>query len=261
MTENFKPSNKARYWLHILYPENMRDDWQVCIGDLLEVPYAYCVHDKDKSGHDGDRKVHVHLITAWENGSQTSKRAWETVEALALPGRVCSLVPRASGKIDHSYEYLIHNTESAKKAGKHLYSLDERITGNGFDIERYIVLDSDEKEKMARELCDFAVDGEYRNMARFYVDMQRKFPEKYFTIYKANSAMIDRIIRGNYFEYLEKKDEKEKAKKPRCCLCRSEDVLRMPDGSLAEFESVDGKMYVCKECYETVAALWMEKGR
>ena len=39
--------NKARYWVAICYPENMKEDWQECIGDLIEYPYCYCIHDKD----------------------------------------------------------------------------------------------------------------------------------------------------------------------------------------------------------------------
>ena len=41
-------SVKARYWTGVCYPENMRDDWKELVEDLLGVPTAYCVHDKDK---------------------------------------------------------------------------------------------------------------------------------------------------------------------------------------------------------------------
>lgn len=240
---DFKPSNKARFWLHILYPENMRDDWRDVMSDLLEVPYAYCIHDKDKSGHDGDRKVHVHLITAWTTGGQTLKRAWETAEQLALPGRTCSLRPRKSANISHSYDYLIHDTESAQKLGKHLYDVSERVTGNTFDIDRYIVLDSDEKLAMAKELTDFVMARKYKDAASAYVGICANFDDKYFEVYKANNAMIDRLCRGNYLRF-ERVSEAFNASK--CAVCGSQDVI----GSF-KHEETGGRFWFCTKHQET----------
>ena len=36
---------KVKLWEGICYPENMRDDWQDEIDDILQVPFAYAVHD------------------------------------------------------------------------------------------------------------------------------------------------------------------------------------------------------------------------
>ena len=55
---------KARYWSAIMYPENMIDTWQQDIAQLLEFPFAYCIHDKDLNG---ERKTHVHIILALPN--------------------------------------------------------------------------------------------------------------------------------------------------------------------------------------------------
>lgn len=38
---------KVKLWEGICYPENMRDDWQDEIDDILQVPFAYAVHDID----------------------------------------------------------------------------------------------------------------------------------------------------------------------------------------------------------------------
>jgi hypothetical protein len=43
---------KVKLWEGICYPENMRDDWQDEIDDILQVPFAYAVHDID---HDQKR--------------------------------------------------------------------------------------------------------------------------------------------------------------------------------------------------------------
>ena len=60
-------SEKAKYWCAVLYPESMISDWKESISEILQIPYSYCIHDKDKDGHDGDRKTHVHLILAFHS--------------------------------------------------------------------------------------------------------------------------------------------------------------------------------------------------
>ena len=38
---------KVKLWEGICYPENMLDDWQEEIDDILQVPFAYAIHDID----------------------------------------------------------------------------------------------------------------------------------------------------------------------------------------------------------------------
>ena len=61
--------SKGRYFLAVLYPENMREGWKDEIGDLLGYPYAYCIHDKDKTKEGEQRKVHVHMILAFSSNN------------------------------------------------------------------------------------------------------------------------------------------------------------------------------------------------
>lgn len=239
----YKPTGKARFWQHILYPENMVDDWRDRIADDIQVPFAYCVHDKDASGHDGDRKKHVHLITAWTSGSQTMRRAWETVEVLAKDGRVCSLQPRPCAVIERAYAYLIHDTESAKKAGKHLYDVSERVTGNTFDIDRYIVLDTDAKLAMGKELTQFVENRKYKDFASAYYGIMTHFDDRYYEILKANNAFIDRLCRGNYLRFRAKADVYKTAT---CCVCGSQDVI----GSFRD-PGTGGLMWTCAAHQQT----------
>ena len=37
-----------------------RQNWQDDIADLVQVPFAYCVHDKDVDEQNEGRKPHVH---------------------------------------------------------------------------------------------------------------------------------------------------------------------------------------------------------
>ena len=54
-------AEKNRYWSGIAYPENMIDTWQDDIGDIVQLPYAYCIHDKDLL-LDGDETRKLSLI-------------------------------------------------------------------------------------------------------------------------------------------------------------------------------------------------------
>ena len=47
---------KVKLWEGICYPENMLDDWQEEIDDILQVPFAYAIHDIDHDQKSKQRK-------------------------------------------------------------------------------------------------------------------------------------------------------------------------------------------------------------
>lgn len=189
--------DKARIWNGILYPENMIECWQDEIADLIPLPLAYCVHDRDRDGHEGDRKIHVHVMVVFPN-TTTYKHVLNVLNGLSLPGEICCSTVQASIDARRSYEYLIHNTQNARKKGKFQYSEADRIELNKFDIGLYEQVSAQEKNDMAKELCDFAIDGGFKNMRELYVNVRDKFEPKYFEVFKANNAMLARLVKGNY---------------------------------------------------------------
>ena len=137
--------NKARYWVAICYPENMLENWEDEISDLIELPYCYCIHDKDhlaeyrpkrKKDDERQRKLHVHIIIAFPN-TTTKAHAEDVFDLLSAEGRKCSPGAEAVVNIRNKYDYLIHNTRKAKEQKKYLYPENERIEGNNFDIGAY----------------------------------------------------------------------------------------------------------------------------
>lgn len=50
---------KVKLWEGICYPENMLDDWQEEIDDILQVPFAYAIHDIDHDQKSKQRKTHA----------------------------------------------------------------------------------------------------------------------------------------------------------------------------------------------------------
>ena len=73
---------KARFWCGVLYPENMVDNWEEEIGDILQLPYAYCLHNQDNDIKSEHRKDHVHIIVAFTN-TTTYKHAMTVFSQLS----------------------------------------------------------------------------------------------------------------------------------------------------------------------------------
>ena len=198
--------NKARYWVAICYPENMKEDWQDCIGDLIEYPYCYCVHDKDhlgkykpkrKKDDERQRKLHVHIFIAFPN-TTTLKHAEEVFDRLSREGKRCSPGAEAVINPENKYKYLIHDTETARKQGKYLYPKEERIEGNNFDIGAYIQLTTKAVRDMKRNLGDYIISASITNFADLYIDVSMNFDDDYFEVLTTYASLFEKIVRGNY---------------------------------------------------------------
>lgn len=190
-------NEKSRHWVGVLYPENMIEDWQEEIGDLLELPFAYCIHDKDLDDVDDERKTHVHLIIVFPN-TTTYKSAFSVFSKLNALGKVSVNCIERVINIRQKYEYLIHNTETCKKKGKHLYDVKERISGNNFDIGSFEQISVAEKNAMLQELCNVIVQEQYTNFIDFYMHVMSNFDTNYFEVLKGYSGFLERLTKGNY---------------------------------------------------------------
>lgn len=194
-----KKGGDAKYWLAVLYPENMIDDWETEIGDVLQFPYAYCIHDKDKQKNGDPRKKHVHMILAFPN-TTTENNAMNIFNRLSIKGKRALNKIMAANNVRHAYDYLIHDTETSKKKKKYLYSKSERVTGNNFDIGDYEQISQADKDRMLKELCDFVIDNNLTNFADVYVQIVTQFDTSYFSILKSYSGLIERISKGLFLK-------------------------------------------------------------
>lgn len=190
--------SKARYWVGVLYPENMIDSWESDIGDLIELPFCYCIHDKDKDLQDDERKVHLHLIIAFPN-TTTYKHALSVFNLLSKDG--CSAINTCEAVVNirSKYNYLIHDTETCKKKGKFLYPVSSRITGNNFDIGSYEQISITEKNNITKELCDLIMFHGFTNFGDFYLFVVSEFEDtNYFEVLKTYSGLFERLTKSNY---------------------------------------------------------------
>ncbi|MBP3837013.1 MAG: hypothetical protein J6E31_07970 [Pyramidobacter sp.] len=194
-SQNSSITTKARYWVAVGYLENMREDWQAVIGEVLQLPYAYCVHDKDVEKTGDPRKSHVHIMAAWP-GPTTYKAALAAFRLLNAPQHEAFPTAFKVQNVRYMYAYLIHDTDDARKKKKHLYAVTERITGNNFDIGAYEQLDAADRRKMRAELAQLIQDKAYTNYLDFYLEIAKNWNAEYEDIVVSYSSHFTRLING-----------------------------------------------------------------
>lgn len=190
--------DKARFWTGVLYPENMRPDWQDNIGDTLQYPYAYCIHTQDKDSKSEHRKDHVHLIVAFPN-TTTYKHALNVMDLLSADGQKAINKCEAVIGIRNVYDYLIHDTDDCRKKKKEPYPPEARITGNNFDIGLFEQLGAVEKNAMFLELGEAIRKYGFTNYMEFYEYVVDSFDDmNYVEVMRCYSGHFERLTRGNY---------------------------------------------------------------
>lgn len=195
-------AEKSRYWAAVCYPESMIPEWQAQIDDLIEFPFAYCIHDLDRDQKSEHRKDHVHIMVAWSN-TTTRKAAKELMDRLSVPGRSCCPVIQSVHNVRRAYDYLIHDTEKCRQEGKFLYPKSARVEGNGFDIGSFEQLSTEEKGEAAKEICRFCIDRRIENLSDVFVmvtESEDFSDSKYWEAFKLYNSMIERICRGVYLK-------------------------------------------------------------
>lgn len=193
-------AEKNRYWCGVLYPENMLDGWQDLIGDLLQLPYCYCVHDADHDSKSDHRKTHVHLIIVFNN-TTTYNHAVRVFSELNAPGRIAVNTVKGIINIRSMYDYLIHDTETCRKLCKELYDKSCRISGNNFDIGSYEQVSLAEKNEICKELCSLIIEEFFTNFSDFYCYVLQHYEDStYFDVIKGHSGLFERLTKGNYLK-------------------------------------------------------------
>lgn len=214
---------KYRYWTASLYPESMIDEWQEKLAETIQLPCCWIVHDQDLVREVGEnRKLHAHLMVAWP-GPTTKKHAEYVFNLLAAPGHEsCHSPVKPVLHMANMYDYFIHDTVSAKKAGKYLYRKEDRHTENGFDIGEYVQISKHEENEVYDALVAMILSENISNFADFYVEALEVFADRWEVcrqIVRSYSAVLDRIIKGNFHRLTlavskELKDRKTPAVRP-----------------------------------------------
>ena len=193
-------NQKARYWLAITYPENMVEGWADEAGDIIQLPYAYCVHDKCKDSKGEERKAHVHWIVVFPN-TTTYNHVLSVFKRL---GENAVNKVEAAVSVRHAYDYLIHDTEDAQKKGKYLYPKEERIQGNGFDIGAYEQVSTGDKRELVARMASDILDKKFLNFLDFYAyemsACENEERQLVIELLQEKSGFFERLTRGNYLK-------------------------------------------------------------
>lgn len=205
---------KSNKWEGILYPENMREDWLDVLEDKVPYPLAWCEHNQDKNGHDGDRKIHIHMIivTGDSRNRTTQKHVLAVFNRLSASGKTCCSTAEPVYNLPRAYDYLIHDTEKARKDGKHLYDVSERHTANCFDIANYETLTETQRNIMLGELCDMIMDEKIMDVATLYARV-REMDTHYFLVFKGFNSILRGMCEGVYHKWDRQQQEEEKLRK------------------------------------------------
>lgn len=196
--------SKARYFWAVMYPENMIPDWDKKISDIIQYPFAYCIHDKDlRKECNEERKTHIHLIVAFNN-TTTYNFALSVFSRLNAPGQ--NAIPNnkfeACINVSHCYDYLIHNTDECRKARKHLYDKSERVTGNNFDIALFECVSLDQKLKVVRDITIFVKENLISNFFDLTYLVYENWADDYLyqNVLAQYSSYFDRLCKGIYYK-------------------------------------------------------------
>lgn len=192
-------TTKARYWVAVGWTENMRPDWQDRIDTILQLPFAYVIHDKDVDSKGQPRPVHVHIILAF-NSPTTYKNAMSVFKSLEIDGKIAFNTAFKVNHIRNMYEYIIHATDDAKRKRKHLYDATERICGNGFDIGNYEQISQADKDRMLDELEDVIFERRFVTYGQYFMYVKHHMSAEHRKILRSYSSHLERLVRSNYVE-------------------------------------------------------------
>lgn len=164
---------KARFFTFLLYPDSVPEDW-ISKLELLDVPIAISpLHDSDKSSVKGQeyKKAHWHIIYVAKNPVTTDSVRVKIKRLLGNDS--ISSVQVVSTSMENMYLYLTHESKDAIAKNKHIYNKKDIIHLNNFDIDRYIVLDVEEKDRVAKAVFKLTREYQFKNIMDLYDYVRR----------------------------------------------------------------------------------------
>ncbi|HFU5051633.1 TPA: replication protein [Staphylococcus aureus] len=186
-------TDKARYFTFLLYPESIPDDWKMQL-EMIGVPMAISpLHDRDKSNVEGQeyKKAHYHVIYVAAN-PVTTHSVRKRIQR-ALGNESIAKVQVIKQSVENMYLYLTHESKDAIAKNKYKYNKKDIKLLNNFDIDRYVVLDVEDKDEMLNDVCDMIDDHGLANIREL-----RRFVKEHGTEYNLPSMkIINSVLRSH----------------------------------------------------------------
>lgn len=186
-------TDKARYFTFLLYPESIPENWEMKL-ELMGIPMAISpLHDKDKSNVEGQeyKKAHYHVIYVAAN-PVTTHSVRKRIQR-ALGNESIAKVQVVKQSMENMYLYLTHESKDAIAKNKYKYAKKDIKLLNNFDIDRYVVLDVEDKDEMLNDVCDMIDDHGLANIREL-----RRFIKEHGTEYNLPSMkIINSVLRSH----------------------------------------------------------------
>ena len=184
---------KGRYFTFLLYPESIPEDWELQL-EMLGVPMAISpIHDKDKSDSEFQeyKKAHYHVIYVAANPVTSHSVRMRIQRALGKDSVAKVQVVKQS--MENMYLYLTHESKDAIAKNKYKYNKKDIKLLNNFDIDRYVVLDVEDKDEMLNDVCDMIDEHGLANIREL-----RRFIKERGTEYNLPSMkIINSVLRSH----------------------------------------------------------------
>lgn len=186
-------TDKARYFTFLLYPESIPENWKMQL-ELIGVPMAISpLHDKDKSNIKGQeyKKAHYHVIYVAANPVTAHSVRMKIQRTLGKESVAKVQVIKQS--MENMYLYLTHESKDAIAKNKYKYNKKDIKLLNNFDIDRYVVLDVEDKDEMLNDVCDMIDDHSLANIREL-----RRFVKEHGSDYNLPSMkIINSVLRSH----------------------------------------------------------------
>lgn len=121
------------------------------------------------------KKAHYHAIFVAKN-PLTADAVRKKLQKI-LGTNAIGLVQIVASSVRNVYEYLTHESVDAIAKKKHVYPKSEITLLNGFDIDRYDVLDSAEKKEYLYAILDIIRENEIPNIIDLEYFIEKEKPE------------------------------------------------------------------------------------
>lgn len=185
--------DKARYFTFLLYPESIPEDWEMQL-ELTGISMAISpLHDRDKSNVEGQeyKKPHYHVVYVAAN-PVTPHSVRMRIQRI-LGKQSIAKVQIVKQSMENIYLYLTHESKDAIAKNKYKYDKKDIKLLNNFDIDRYVVLDVEDKDEMLNDVCDMIDDHGLANIREL-----RRFVKEHGTEYNLPSMkIINSVLRSH----------------------------------------------------------------
>lgn len=199
-------TDKARYFTFLLYPESIPENWEMKL-ELMDIPMAISpLHDKDETerknltedeqkkvdrGEKIYKKPHYHVVYVAAN-PVTTHSVRKRIQR-ALGNESIAKVQVVKQSMENMYLYLTHESKDAIAKNKYKYAKKDIKLLNNFDIDRYVVLDVEDKDEMLNDVCDMIDDHGLANIREL-----RRFVKEHGTEYNLPSMkIINSVLRSH----------------------------------------------------------------